>query len=180
MIEISFLAGELCFTAVWLIARVIVWIVNKKIDLKREAMLLLMYINLAVIIRFTFYPLAPVQGKIQPLVFDPDNILPFNLNLIPLRNMFHFNTAKDTIVNVSGNIMMFIPSGIILPVLYKKLDRFWKVLTAGAFISLSIELLQLLLADRHTNIDDVILNVTGVAIGCGIYALARHIKQKAS
>ena len=58
MIEISFLTAELALAAVWLAFRIAVWIRQKKIDWKREALLLLMYVNLAVIIRFTFFPMA--------------------------------------------------------------------------------------------------------------------------
>lgn len=54
MIEISFVFGELVYTAIWIITRFAIWIKKKHIDWKREVVLLLMYINLAVIIRFVF------------------------------------------------------------------------------------------------------------------------------
>lgn len=54
MIRISLLTGELVFTALWLLCRAAVWIRQGRIDWKREAELLLMYINLAVLIRFVF------------------------------------------------------------------------------------------------------------------------------
>ena len=56
MVEISFLTTELVFTLVWLLIRIAVWIRQRSIDWKREAVLLLMFINLAVIIRFVFFP----------------------------------------------------------------------------------------------------------------------------
>ena len=52
MFEISFFAAEAAFTAIWLLVRISIWIRQKSIDWKREAVLALMYINLAVIIRF--------------------------------------------------------------------------------------------------------------------------------
>ena len=55
--SISLLSAELFFTAVWIVIRVIVWVRNRKIDWKREALLLLMYVNLAVIIRIVFFPM---------------------------------------------------------------------------------------------------------------------------
>ena len=72
MIRISLLTGELVFTALWLLCRAAVWIRQGRIDWKREAELLLMYINLAVLIRFVFYPFFKVNGQVQPLVIDPD------------------------------------------------------------------------------------------------------------
>ena len=64
-----------------------------------------------------------------------------------------------------------------LPVVYKKLDSFGKVIAAGAFISLCIESLQLPFASRASDIDDLILNTFGVAVGYGIYAVLKNFKQ---
>ena len=174
MISISFLTGELVFTAVWLLVRIAVWIKQREIDLKREAMLLLMYINLAVIIRFVFYPMELKDGHIMPLIFDPAAVFPLNVRFIPFVNMFSgYDSQKKMLLNIIGNIAMLIPSGIVLPVLYKKLDRFWKVVLAGFMLSLCIELLQLPFYERVSDVDDLILNTLGVALGYGIYRLFR-------
>ena len=72
---------------------------------------------------------------------------------------------------------MFIPSGIVLPIVYKNLNRFWKVFLAGAGISLCIETIQLPFSVRATDIDDLILNTVGVIVGYGIYAFIQRIKR---
>ena len=177
MVEITFLSAELTFTAIWLLTRIIVWKKQGRIRWKREAVLLLMYINLAVIIRFVFFPRALVNGHVQPLVFDSATAFPFRMNLVPLVFLFHYDNARDIIWNVVGNVAMFIPSGIVLPVVYKKLDCFWKVVAVGALISLCIEILQLPFSSRATDVDDLILNTLGVAVGYGIYAAFRRLKQ---
>ena len=177
MLEISFLTAEFFFTSIWLLLRIAIWFCQGRIDRKREAALLLMYCNLAVIIRFVFFPKALVNGHIQSLVFDPTTAFPFRVNLIPLVHLFDYDSIRDIIWNVVGNIIMFIPSGIVLPVVYKNLSTFGKVVAAGAFISLCIEILQLPFASRASDIDDFILNTLGVAIGYGIYALFRQLKQ---
>ena len=177
MLEISLLIAELNFTFIWIIVRVIVWIQQKRMDWKREVVLLLMYINLAVIIRFVFFPKALVNGHVQPLVYDPAAVFPFRMNLIPLVHLLDYNNARDIVWNIVGNITMFIPSGIVLPFVYKKLNSFGKVAAAGAFISLCIEILQLPFASRASDIDDLILNTLGVLVGYGIYALIRQLKR---
>lgn len=78
--------------------------------------------------------------------------------------------------NAAGNAALFIPTGILLPVVYKKLNSFGKVVAAGAFISLCIEILQLPFASRASDIDDIILNTLGVVIGYGIYALVKKLR----
>ena len=116
MIKIPFLFLELVFTAIWLIIRIAVWIKKKHIDWKREAFLLLIYINFSVIIRFTFFPMSKVDGRIQPLIFDIATAFPFRVNLIPFINLFDYDNKRDLLLNVIGNVAMFIPSGIVLPI----------------------------------------------------------------
>ena len=177
MIKISFLAAELLFTAAWLLARLIIWKRQGQICWKRDALLLLMFVNIAVIIRFVLFPKALVDGHVQPLVFDPARVFPFRTNLVPLVHLFDYNSVRDLVWNVAGNTAMFIPSGIILPVLYKKLDSFWKTVAAGALGSLCIEILQLPFASRASDVDDLILNTLGIAVGYGIYAAVSRLKD---
>ena len=177
MLKISFIELECFFTAVWLLCRIIVWIRQCRINWKREAVLLLMYINLAVIIRFTFFPMSCVNGSVQPLIYDASTAFPFRVNLIPFMNLFDYDSRRDLLLNVIGNTAMFIPSGIFLPIIYKKLNSFWKVVSAGALISLCIEFIQLPFSVRASDVDDLILNVLGVAIGYGIYSAVKHLNR---
>jgi glycopeptide antibiotics resistance protein len=136
-----------------------------------------MYINLAVIFRFTFFPMSKVDGCIQPLVFDIATAFPFRVNLLPLLNLFDYDSKRDLLLNVIGNAAMFVPSGIVLPIVYKRLNTFWKVLLAGIGISLCIEIIQLPFNVRASDIDDLILNTIGVIAGYGIYALIRCVRR---
>lgn len=70
--------------------------------------------------------------------------------------------------NVLGNFAIFIPLGILLPLFIKKLSFSSTVLT-GFITSLSIELLQYIVGFGMTDIDDLILNTLGCALGAGLY-----------
>ena len=98
MVEIPFLLLELIFTVIWIVVRIIIWIEKKHIDWKREVLLLLIYINLAVILRFTFFPMSKVDGHIQPLIFDSATVFPFRVNLIPLVNLFDYDNKLDLLL----------------------------------------------------------------------------------
>ena len=174
--EISFVFVELVYTAIWIIIRFAIWIKKKHIDWKREVVLLLMYINLAVIIRFVFFPMSKLDGQVQPLIFDIATAFPFRVNLFPLVNLFDYDNKRDLLLNVIGNVAMFIPSGIVLPIIYKRLDSFVKVILVGGSISLCIEIIQLPFSVRASDVDDLILNTVGVTIGYGIYALIRSVR----
>ena len=176
MIKISLLTGELYFTVLWLISRGMIWMQQKKVVWKREALLLLMYINLAVLIRFVFYPFFTVNGEVQPLIINMSSLQPLRVNLIPFVNILDYDIKREAAINIIGNISMFIPTGVIMPILYKRLDCFWKVLLAGAGLSFVIEVIQLLFPGSVTDIDDLILNTLGVAVGYGVYAACKRLK----
>ena len=177
MLEISFLSAELIFTAVWLLVRMIVWKRQSSIDWKREAVLLVMYFNLAVIIRFVLFPGDLVDGHVQPLIFDAEAVFPLRINLIPLVHLFDYESIRDVIWNVVGNAALFIPSGIVLPIIYRQLNSLWKVAAAGALISLCTEILQLPFPSRASDIDDLIMNTLGVTVGYGFYAACKRLNR---
>ena len=167
-------------TAAWMLARGIVAFRRKTISWKREAELLLVYLCLIVVARFTFCPFGKVDGQIQPLIFDPAQIFPPRINLVPMVYLLDYLIAGEAVLNVVGNTAMFIPIGIIWPLVFKELNTHKKVIAAGVGVSLCIELLQLPFFDRVTYIDDLILNSLGFLIGYGICLLLRKYKKKAS
>ena len=113
-----------------------------------------------------------MDGRIQPLLFDIDKIIPFWINLRPLVYLFDYPTKREIILNLVGNIAMFIPLGIVWPAVFRQLDTPAKAIAAGAGFSLCIELLQLPFFGRATDIDDLILNSAGYIIGYGLYLVA--------
>ena len=174
MFKISFLAAESALAAVWLLVRIIIWMRQRSIDWKRELVLVFMYINLAVITRFVLFPRDLADDHIQPLVFDAAAVFPLRINLVPLVHLLDYDSVRDIIWNVAGNAALFIPSGILLPIIYKQRNCFWKVVASGALISLFIEILQLPFPSRASDIDDLILNTIGIIAGYGIYMAFRH------
>ena len=172
--------GEMIFfiSILWLTVRAIVWAIDKKLSLKREAMLILVYICLVVVARFTFFPFSKVDGQIQPLVFDSRNWFPFRINLLPFIYLMDYPNPREALLNLIGNTAMFLPLGIVWPVVYKKLDTHWKVIAAGSGFSLIIEFLQLPFFDRVSDIDDLILNSTGFIIGYLIYLLIQNLTKR--
>jgi glycopeptide antibiotics resistance protein len=165
-------------SAIWILVRGICWYRAKTVDWKREAMLMLVYVCIVVVVRFTFCPFGKVNGLIQPLLFDASKILPFWLNLTPFVYLFDYPNLKDALLNLIGNVAMFIPLGIVWPSVFKKLNTHGKVIAAGFGTSLCIEILQLPFYGRASDVDDLILNTTGFVIGYGIYLLVRRIAKK--
>ena len=178
MIAISYTTMVLIISLLWLLNRI--WIYRKtgNIRWKREIQLLLVYICLIVIARFTFCPFGKVDGKIQPLIFYPDNWFPFRINLKPIIYLFDYPTMKEALINLIGNTAMFLPVGIVWPYVFKNLDKPWKVIAAGVGFSLCIEIQQLPFYDRLSDIDDLILNSLGYLTGYAIYLIVSRIQKK--
>ena len=165
-------------SAVWLLVRVIQIIKKRRISLKRELQLLLVYVCLIVVARFTFFPFSTVNGQIQPLVFDPATAFPFRINCLPFVYLLDYPNKRDILLNVIGNTTMFLPLGIVWPIVFKELNTPKKAIAAGIGVSLCIEILQLPFYDRVTDIDDLILNTVGFLIGYLIFFVIHHVRRK--
>ena len=177
MIHFPLCAGLILVTLGWIVYRYFVYRKTGKLSTKQELLQLLFLINLLVLYRITFHPFAKVDGKVQPLIFSFASVWPFRTNLIPFVNLTDYDSRRDLLLNVIGNSTMFIPTGILTPILYKKRNTFFKVVTTGFLISLVIEIIQLPFAVRCSDVDDLILNTIGCAVGYGIYALATCRKR---
>ena len=78
--------------------------------------------------------------------------------------------------NARGNVMLFFPLGILLPLVWPRL-RFWRGMQIVIALSCSIELLQYLSSAwgsyRAADVNDVILNVVGAGLGLALVVLLR-------
>lgn len=177
MIEFSFAFTTSLVILGWVIFRICANRRRGSFSWKWEAVQLLFLINLAVISRMVFHPMETNNGQIMPLVFDAATAWPFRINLIPFVNLFDYETNRSMWLNVIGNAAMFIPTGILTPLLYKHLDSLKKTVLTGFLISLTIEILQLPFAVRASDVDDLILNTAGCLAGYGILCLVRFLKK---
>lgn len=79
--------------------------------------------------------------------------------------------------NFLGNIILFVPVGVLLPSItgWKKM---WKTVAAGIGFSLFIEIIQLITSRGCFDFDDVLLNGLGTVIGFGIFQVAKRLFTK--
>jgi glycopeptide antibiotics resistance protein len=77
--------------------------------------------------------------------------------------------------NARGNILLFFPLGILLPLVWRRL-RFWSGIQIAIALSSSIELIQYFSRtwiNRTADVNDVILNVLGASLGLALVFLLR-------
>lgn len=109
-----------------------------------------------------------------------------NVNLVPFKtiHMFfeyyfehHHFTFWAWFSNIFGNIFLLTPFGFLLPIITRHHLSFPKILLLAFWFSFSIELIQYLVHVGEADIDDLILNVIGAAIGYFLYRLWHRITK---
>jgi glycopeptide antibiotics resistance protein len=118
----------------------------------------------------TLQPAHPLPGQVVD-----DNLVPFHTLAIYLDNLGSWFWMR----NLFGNLALLLPLGLLGPIVFPALDRWWRVALLALLVSTAIELTQLLVPDRSADIDDVIVNVTGAMIGFFLLRLGRLIGRPA-
>ena len=72
-----------------------------------------------------------------------------------------------------GNVLLFVPMGFFWPLIFPKGKRYRIGIVAVA-VPLAIELVQPIIG-RSFDMDDIICNLLGILIGCGIYWIVKSI-----
>lgn len=110
--------------------------------------------------------------RIVKLGVKKANFVPFTtLKLFYAVRKHYSYVAK----NVLGNIIGFIPLGILLPILFVKLQRFLRTTGAVFLISLTFETIQLITDLGIFDVDDLLLNTIGGALGYLLYIASRKL-----
>ena len=89
---------------------------------------------------------------------------------------YHENGIWMVLYLVVGNIVWFVPFGFLVPVIWQKLKSY-HIIPLGFLLSLVIETGQLALKKGMFEIDDLVLNTIGAAIGCLIYKIYRDFRK---
>ena len=105
-----------------------------------------------------------------------------SLNLVPFRTLRLFSRLLDdhrpalvqaAIINLVGNIVMFVPLGLLPPLLWINLRKLWRTLLTAALIITAVEIVQLFTLTGSCDVDDLILNLIGAGLGYGLFTLIR-------
>ena len=106
------------------------------------------------------------------------NLVPFHEISRMVDNTMNGYAVRYFFENMVGNILLFIPFGLFLPVTFPKIKHWWLMIVFGFSLSILIESAQLFMPGRSTDVDDVILNTFGCMIGVLLYLGCRRIFPK--
>lgn len=87
-------------------------------------------------------------------------------------NLENINTdTRNCLVNIFGNIGLFVPFGILVPCCFRSQRKYGVFLLNLLLVIIVIELLQILTGTGTFDIDDIILNFIGGTLGFAITAI---------
>lgn len=125
-----------------------------------------------------------------PIVFDipiDDAETVVMVNLIPFKTIseMYLNMPSYVFIKqIFGNILLLIPFGFLIPILFKRITSFLKLVICSLIFSIAVEFLQLFInvitkyPNRASDIDDIILNVIGAIIGFLILKIVNKLLIK--
>lgn len=143
---------------------------SRKFNLYHEIALLIFVIFIVGLASQTVIPKIElgINGNINILKNGTHgiNLLPLKVLFETYREVFINLNINYFIINFLGNIIMFMPIGFFIPLLWEIPDK--KIIIVGFLFSLFIEVCQLFL-NRGTDVDDLILNTLGTILGLLVY-----------
>lgn len=142
-----------------------------KFNPHREAALLLFVMFLTGLASQTVVPEMRISGGALHVIRDgvhTTNLIPLKVFADTYTEVFKNGNVAPLIINFFGNVVMFMPIGYFVPLLWRATSG--RVIIIGLLCSLFVEFSQLLLP-RSSDVDDLILNTAGVALGLLIYKI---------
>lgn len=177
LVKLSFLALDKTFFYFLIFAVLrLIWLlfVRRRRSIKSEVSVWIFAFYLILILmlttfRDTYFPWQLVFNFNRPLS---------DVNLVFMKETWKLVYAPsrlDFFYNSLGNIMCFVPFGILFPIVFSKKQSFFKTILMGMLFSIAIETLQFLLLTGVSDIDDVFFNTCGAILGYLIYLFFKKL-----
>ncbi|MGO0061295.1 VanZ family protein [Brevibacillus fluminis] len=122
--------------------------------------------------------------KQKMLAYGLPEYTKLNQNTVPLRTIIGYVThhqdyaAATILYNTAGNVLLFMPFGFLLPLLFTRLASIHRVFFASLAASLALEWGQLLFSMGSFDVDDMLLNTIGALGGFGLYTVWQRWRKR--
>lgn len=142
----------------------------------RRTGILLFILYVLVLVYFLFF--SEEYGRIA----QSEHI--YRYNLTPFVEIQRFWKYREQLgvfalaTNIFGNVLGFIPFGLILPVISEKMQNGFLIILSGFALSLCVEVIQLVTRVGCFDVDDLILNTIGAAAGYLAFAICNYLRRK--
>ena len=108
----------------------------------------------------------------------------YHYNLRPFLEIRRFLRASRSLgrlpvlLNLVGNVAGFIPFGFFLRVVTQRVCTFSRAVLSGFILSTIVEVIQLVTRTGIFDVDDIILNTAGTAIGYILFLLCNALRKE--
>ena len=89
--------------------------------------------------------------------------------LASISQLLRETSPETAITNIGGNLVLLVPFGFLMPLLFTRMRSVWATTWRAAVVSVVIEMGQSITGARASDVDDVILNTAGAIAGYLIY-----------
>ena len=167
------------------------YILVKKLDYTKKIL------NIHLIIYFVVYTITVITLTLFDEIFGRhglvivnwnkellDSYLKYSFNIIPFNTIKlyiygyinGYVSLKVFLINIFGNLVVLMPYGMFIPLIFKKKNKYYKFLILMIILVIGIEVLQFITLSGSCDIDDLILNVIGASIIYFIYQI-KFVKE---
>lgn len=126
-----------------------------------------------IIFKYPYQELAKIAASWRRgVIFEglgTANFTPFKTIKMYIDYAYKLNSVE----NLAGNVLVFVPFGVLFPLVARDGECFFVMLLNAFVFVLGIEVFQLFSAFGAFDVDDLLLNCFGAALGFGIYRLLR-------
>ena len=171
MTENNFILVSILSIVVWIIYRIILKIKNKEVNLCREIILFIFFVYFLYLLLLTIFKggMITIRNISNEYIYRQYGLFGI-INIVPIKEtietFMHSEAGKmNSIRNIIGNIIAFMPLGFFVPLLFDKFNNYKKVIKVGFLSSLAIEITQLFVGSNVCDIDDIIYNTLGAIVG---------------
>ena len=108
----------------------------------------------------------------------------FRCNFVPFVEIRRFWVYRKQLgmfalfTNIFGNVLGFMPYGFVLPVINRRMRNGFFIILSGFSISLTVEVIQLIAKVGCFDVDDMIMNTAGAALGYLLFFICDHLRRK--
>ena len=113
----------------------------------------------------------------KELLLQNTNLIPFYTTKNYLHMLMHSADPyirNHCFINLGGNILLFIPAGWLLPRIWVKFRNFFRFFALCAGVIFLVETVQLFTLLGRFDIDDLILNLSGMVLGFILYTAQKN------
>ena len=145
-------------------------------------MVLIIYLGVLIRLIILKYPVPVLRGIMDEweLSNAKAGVATANLTLFKTNRTYaRYYDRLNGFDNLFGNVLAFMPLGVLIPVSFPGVDRWWMILLHSFWLSLCIELFQLVSHFGAFDVDDILLNTLGGLLGFFCFLVVRFVYRKA-